>query len=99
MNTSHHMMCSVPNAGGCYIPWCVCPCHKPVCTDTDHDTTDFYCGACGTQLHENRSVCDYCDTGQHDTDGHPFCRCCGSMSTEYDTAEAAEYEPAEQTTT
>lgn len=24
----HSMTCNVPNAGGCYVPSCSCPCHK-----------------------------------------------------------------------
>jgi len=48
------------------------------CSADDHDTTDFFCGACGIQLHANATECDYCNGGQHDADGFPFCRCCGS---------------------
>lgn len=48
------------------------------CSADDHDTTDFFCGACGMQLHANATECDYCKHGQHDTEGgYPFCRCCG----------------------
>lgn len=46
------------------------------CTDEDHDTTDMFCGACGTQLDEP-AQCDWCERGQHNSDGSPFCQCCG----------------------
>lgn len=47
------------------------------CSADDHDTTDFFCGACGEQLHTNAAECDPCKSGEHDVDGFPFCRCCG----------------------
>lgn len=49
------------------------------CTEDDHDTTDMFCAACGVQLHE-AGQCDWCDRGQHEGNGYPFCPCCGTPS-------------------
>ena len=48
------------------------------CTEDDHDTTDLYCGGCGLQLCDDGGSCDWCQRGQHDSEGYPFCRCCGT---------------------
>lgn len=50
-----------------------------VCTEDDHDTTDMFCAGCGVQLNETGS-CDWCERGQHEGEGFPFCPCCGHQT-------------------